>query len=144
MKAWRVQCRCTVHYANTVMVRGVTLDQALEKAVARAGDEPEWQPLAYSPIFVDAVAQAEPDPVQGPELLIPVPPRFTERDTPPVVLIVVSHGCINRIWAKRGPIRVLVRDYDAAIHATDRSKIRLDHGGRSYVLTEWSDEFPVE
>jgi hypothetical protein len=144
MKVWRVQCRCTVDYANTVMVRGETLDQALEKAVAQAGNEPEWQVLAYGPIFIDAIAEAGRDPGQGSEPLIPVPPRFTGHGLPPVVLIVVSHGSIDRIWTKRGPVRVLVRDYDAAIHATDRSKMRFDHGGRCYVLTEWGDEFPLE
>jgi hypothetical protein len=143
MKVWRVQCRYIVHYANTVMVRGETPDQALEKAVAQASDEPEWQPLGYGPIFVDAIAEADSDPGQGPQPFIPVPPRFTERGTQPVVLIGVSHGCIDRIWIKHGPVRVLVRDYDAASHAADRSKMRVDRAGRSYVLTEWGDEVPL-
>lgn len=58
MTSWTVQCGYAAYYANTVTVEAATLDEALEKAIVVANDDPSWKALDHcGPTFIDAVAE---------------------------------------------------------------------------------------
>ena len=42
MTHYTVCCGYASHYYNTVTVEADTLDEALEKAIEQAGDDPHW------------------------------------------------------------------------------------------------------
>ena len=85
MTYFTVCCGYASHYHNTVTVEADTLDEALEKAIEQASDDPHWKSVDQaSQTFVDAVAEGEEaDPWSG--TAIPIPDRFTEKGEPPVV-----------------------------------------------------------
>ena len=83
-----VQAGYSTHYANTVTVEADTLEEALEKALEAANEDPDgWRSTDHvTDSFVDAVCQgADRDPWG--EGALPVPDRFTERGEPPVVTL---------------------------------------------------------
>ena len=83
-----VQVGYSTHYANTVTVEADTLEEALEKALEAANQNPDgWRSTDHvTDSFVDAVCQgADRDPWG--EGALPVPDRFTERGEPPVVTL---------------------------------------------------------
>ena len=83
-----VQAGYSTHYANTVTVEADTLEEALEKAIEAANQNPDgWRSTDHvTDSFVDAVCQgADRDPWG--EGAPPVPDRFTERGEPPVVTL---------------------------------------------------------
>ena len=60
MTYYTVCCGYASHYRNTVTVEADTLDEALEKAIEQAGDDPHWKSVDQaSQTFVDAVAEGE-------------------------------------------------------------------------------------
>ena len=64
-----------------------TLDEALEKAIEQAGDDPQWKSVGQaSQTFVEALAEGEDADPWG-DTAIPVPDRFTEKGEPPVVTL---------------------------------------------------------
>ena len=76
------------HHANTVTVEADTLEEALEKAIEAANEDPDgWRSTDHvSDTFIDAVCEgADRDPWG--EGALPVPDRFTERGEPPVVTL---------------------------------------------------------
>ena len=83
-----VQAGYSTHYANTATVEADTLEEALEKAIEAANQNPDgWRSTDHvTDSFVDAVCQgADRDPWG--EGALPVPDRFTERGEPPVVTL---------------------------------------------------------
>ena len=87
MTHYTVCCGYASHYHNTVTVEAGTLDEALEKAIAQAGDDPNWKSADYcSPTFVEALAEGEDADPWG-DTAIPIPDRFTQNGEPPVVTL---------------------------------------------------------
>ena len=85
MTHYTVCCGYASHYHNTVTVEADTLDEALEKAIEQAGDDPHWKPSDdCGPTFVDAIAGGEDADPWG-YTAIPIPDRFTQNGEPPVV-----------------------------------------------------------
>ena len=83
-----VQCSYVAHHANTVTIMADTLEEALEKAIEAANEDPDgWRSTDHvSDTVIDAVCQgADRDPWG--EGALPVPDRFTERGEPPVVTL---------------------------------------------------------
>ena len=83
-----VQAGYSSHHANTVTVEADTLEEALEKALEAANEDPDgWRSTDHvSDTVIDAVCEgADCDPWG--EGALPVPDRFTERGEPPVVTL---------------------------------------------------------
>ena len=83
-----LQCSYVAHHANTVTIMADTLEEALEKALEAANEDPDgWRSTDHvTDSFIDAVCQgADCDPWG--ESALPVPDRFTERGEPPVVML---------------------------------------------------------
>ena len=77
MTHFTVCCGYASHYHNTVTVEADTLDEALEKAIEQAGDDPHWKSADYcSSTFVEALAEGMDADPWG-DTAIPVPDRFT-------------------------------------------------------------------
>ena len=87
MTLYTVCCGYASHYHNTVTVEADTLDEALEKAIEQAGDDPHWKSADYcGPTFVEALAEGEDADPWG-DTAIPIPDRFTQNGEPPVVTL---------------------------------------------------------
>ena len=87
MNHYTVCCGYASHYHNTVTVEADSLDEALEKAIEQAGDDPHWKSADYcGSTFVDAIAEGEEADPWG-DTAIPVPDHFTEKGEPPVVTL---------------------------------------------------------
>ena len=87
MNHYTVCCGYASHYHNTVTVEADTLDEALEKAIEQAGDDPHWKSADYcGSTFVDAIAEGEEADPWG-DTAIPVPDHFTVKGEPPVVTL---------------------------------------------------------
>ena len=104
-KPWTVQCSYMSHVANTVTVEADTLEEALEKAIEAANEDPAgWKSTGHvSDSHVDAVCEgADADPWGDGTL--PIPDRFTERGEPPVVTLTgpVPPGAVE-VSGGRGP-----------------------------------------
>ena len=75
---YTVCCGYASHYHNTVTVEADSLDEALEKAIEQAGDDPHWKSADYcGSTFVDAIAEGEDADPWG-DTAIPIPDRFTQ------------------------------------------------------------------
>ena len=86
MTYFTVCCGYASHYHNTVTVEADTLDEALEKAIEQAGDDPHWKSVDQaSQTFVDAVAEGEDADLC--DAAIAIPDRFTQNGEPPVVTL---------------------------------------------------------
>ena len=88
-RQFTVQAGYSTHYANTVTVEADNLEEALEKAIEAANDDPDgWRSTDHvSDTFVDAVCEgADADPWDR-DGALPVPDRFSERGEPPVVTL---------------------------------------------------------
>ena len=83
-RPFTVQTGYFIHFANTVTVEAQTLEEALEKAVAAANENPEgWKGTDHvTDSFVDAACEGAGGDPWG-EGALPVPDRFTERGEPP-------------------------------------------------------------
>ena len=87
MTHYTVCCCYASHYRNTVTVEADTLDEALEKAIEQAGDDPHWKSVDQaSQTFVEALAEGMDADPWG-DTALPVPDRFTEKGEPPVVTL---------------------------------------------------------
>ena len=83
-----IQCSYSSHHANTVTVEADTLEEALEKALEAANEDPDgWRSTDHvSDTVIDAVCEGADSDPWG-EGALPVPDRFTERGEPPVVTL---------------------------------------------------------
>ena len=76
MTHYTVCCGYAFHYHNTVTAEADTLDEALEKAIEQAGDDPHWKSVDQaSQTFVEALAEGMDADPWG-DTAIPVPDRF--------------------------------------------------------------------
>jgi len=144
MKRWTVQCSFATYDAKIVVVDAETLDEALEKAVAKANESDGWFALDVSGnTFVDAAAEGDDvDPWKEFESSLPIPARFTERGEPPRVIVTVSGGVVQNVEIEGGTVRVEVRDYDT--DGADDPNIQTDEDGDRFTLADWSNDLPPE
>ena len=126
-RKFTIQCAYHAHYANTVTVEADSLDEALEKAIETANEDPAgWRSTDHcSETYVDAVCEgADGDPWGDGGL--PVPDRFSEHGEPPVVTLTgpVPPGAVEvsggrvlvRIVAESGTVASEVRDPPASAY----------------------------
>ena len=118
---WTVQCAYMSHVANTVTVEADTLEEALDKAIEAANEDPAgWKSTGdVTDSYVDAVCEGVDADPWG-DGTLPVPDRFTERGEPPVVTLTgpappgaveVSGGrVLVRIATEAGTVTSEVRD----------------------------------
>ena len=88
MTYFTVCCGYASHYRNTVTVEADTLDEALEKAIEQAGDDPHWKSADHCQLKHlsrpwPRVMDADP----WGDTTLPVPDHFTEKGEPPVVTL---------------------------------------------------------
>ena len=77
MTYYTVCCGYASHYRNTVTVEADTFDEALEKAIEQAGDDPHWKSVDQaSQTFVEALAEGMDADPWG-DTALSVPDRFT-------------------------------------------------------------------
>ena len=87
-KQFTVQCGFAAYHANTVSVEAETLDEALEKAIEVANQDPNWKSVDHcGPSFVDACCIGRDEDPWDRDKSLPVPARFTEKGEPPVVTL---------------------------------------------------------
>ena len=80
MTWYTVQASYPAYYANTVSVEAETLEEALEKAIEAANDDPNWKSLDHcGPTHVDAYCMGRDEDPWDDDKSLPVPARFTER-----------------------------------------------------------------
>lgn len=146
MKRWTVQCTYAAYYANTVVVEAATLDQACERAIAEANDDPCWKSLDdCGPTFVDAIAEGDvADPWTGFRSSLPVPGAYSEHGTPPLVTVTVSGGVVQHVAITGGKVRVQVRDYDTDGADPNDPTLETDETGARYALADWSNDLPPD
>ena len=88
MTWFTVQCGYPAYYANTVSVEAETLEEALEKAIEVANQDPNWKGLDHcGPSFVDACGIGRDTDLWDRDASLPVPARFTEKGEPPLVTL---------------------------------------------------------
>ena len=87
-KPFTIQCGFAAYHANTVSVEAETLEEALEKAIEVANQDPNWKSVDHcSSTFVDAYCMGRDEDPWDRDKSLPVPARFTERGEPPVVTL---------------------------------------------------------
>ena len=88
MTWYTVQASYPAYYANTVSVEAETLEEALEKAIEAANDDPNWKSVDHcGPSFCDACCIGRDADPWDDDKSVPVPARFTEHGAPPVVTL---------------------------------------------------------
>ena len=110
-RAWTVQCGYMVHYANTVTVEADTLDEALEKAIGTANEDPAgWRSTDHvTDTHVDAVSEGAGADPWG-EGSLPVPDRFSEHGEPPLVTVRIGPDGRPDARVEGGRARVRILD----------------------------------
>ena len=87
-----------------------TLDEALEKAIEQAGDDPHWKSADYcGSTFVDAIAEGEEADPWG-DTAIPIPDRFTQNGEPPGGIEVAGGTVRIRFIEHAGTVTTEVTD----------------------------------
>ena len=98
---YTIQCGYAGYFANTVTVEAEMLEDALEKAIETANQNPGWKSVDHcGPTFIDAFCMGEDADPWDPTVSLPVPDRFTEQGEPPVVTLTDPPG---RTAASRSP-----------------------------------------
>ena len=88
MTWYTVQASYAAYHANTVSVEAETLEEALEKAIEVANQDPNWKSVDHcGPSFVDACCMGRDEDPWDDSKSLPVPARFTEKGEPPVVTL---------------------------------------------------------
>ncbi len=88
MTWYSVQASYAGYFANTVSVEADTLEEALEKAIEVANQDPHWKSVDHcGPTYIDACCIGrDADPWER-QTTLPVPARFTEKGEPPLVTL---------------------------------------------------------
>ena len=120
MTWYTVQCGFAAYHANTVSVQADTLEEALEKAIEPANDDPNWKSLDHcGPTHVDACCIGRDEDPWDDDKSLPVPARFTERGEPPVITLTGPRPP-GGLEVKGGTVRIRFVD-DAATVTTEVS-----------------------
>ena len=91
MTWYTIQAAYAGYFANTVSVDAETLEEALQKAIEVANQDPNWKSVDHcGPSFVDACCMGRDEDPWDKNKSLPVPARFTERGEPPVVTLTGS------------------------------------------------------
>lgn len=110
MTWFTVQCGCPAYYGNTVSVEADTLEEALEKAIEKANDDPGWKSVDHcGPTFIDACRVGRDEDPWDRDASLPVPARFTEKREPPVVTL-AGAGPPGGIEVSGGTVRIRFQD----------------------------------
>lgn len=117
MTWYTVQAAYASYYANTVTVEADTPEQALDRAIEQANDDPLWKSVDHcGDTFVDAFCVGrDADPFHR-DAGLPVPPRFTENGEPPLVTLdpQCPHGTLE---VTRGTVQFRFLDPTATVTA---------------------------
>ena len=115
MTWYTVQCGYPAFYANTVTVEADTLDEALEKAIEVANQDPNWKSVDHcGPTHVDTYCVGrDEDPWDG-NTSLPVPARFSEKGEPPVVTLTGPRPP-GGVEVKGGTVRIRFADRAATV-----------------------------
>ena len=133
MTWYTVQASYPAYYGNAVSVEAETLEEALEKAIEAANDDPNWKSLDHcGPTHVDACCMGrDEDPWDGDKSL-PVPARFTEQGEPPIVTLTGPRPP-GGVEVTGGTVRIRFLD-DAATVTTEVSDPPPPPGNKPVVI----------
>ena len=88
MTAYTVQCGFSSYHANTVSVEADTLEEALEKAIETANQDPNWKSVDHcGPTHVDACCMGRDEDPWDDKKSLSVPARFSEQGEPPIITL---------------------------------------------------------
>ena len=88
MTWYTVQTTCAGYYGNIVSVEADTIEDALEKAIEAANQDPNWKSVDHcGPTFIDSCCMGRDADPWDRDKSLPVPARFTEKGEPPVVTL---------------------------------------------------------
>ena len=110
-RPFTVQTGYFIHFANTVTVEAQTLEEALEKAVAAANENPEgWKGTDHvTDSFVDAACEGAGGDPWG-DGSLPIPDRFTERGEPPLVTVSLDPDGKPSVQVQGGSVTTRILD----------------------------------
>ena len=115
MTWYTVQASYPTWYANTVSVEAGTPEEALEKAIEAANDDPNWKSLDHcGRTHVDACCMGRDEDPWDRDNSLPVPARFTEKGEPPVVTLTGSRPP-GGVEVTGGTVRVRFADPAATV-----------------------------
>lgn len=144
MTHFTVQCGYAAYYFRTETVEAGTLEDALDKAIAKANGNSNWSSAdVCGNTFVDAAAEGGDVDLWSDDIAQrTIPARFTEQGEGPRVIVIVKDGAVESVSIQQGFARVEVRDYDVDGSSPGDPDIRTDAEGRRYAFTDWSNTFP--
>ena len=117
MTWYTVQCAYAGYFANTVSIEADTLEEALEKAVEAANQDPNWKSVDHcGATFVDACCIGRDEDPWDDGKSLPVPARFTEKGEPPVVTLTGPRPP-GGIEVTGGTVRIRFADRAATVTA---------------------------
>ena len=88
MTWYTVQAGYAGYFANTVSVEADSVDDALQKSVEEANNDPNWKSVDHcGSTFVDAYCVGRDEDPWDSDKSLPVPARFTEQGEPPLVTL---------------------------------------------------------
>lgn len=120
MTWFTVQAAYAGYFANTVSVEADTLEQALEKAIEAANQDPNWKSVDHcGPTFIDAFCAGRDEDPWDNEKSLPVPARFSEKGEPPLVTLTGARPP-GGVEVTGGAVRIRFVD-DAATVTTEVS-----------------------
>ncbi len=89
MTWYTVQAAYAGYFANTVSVEADTLEEALEKAIEVANQDPNWKSVDHcGATFVDTCCIGRDEDPWDDDKSLPVRARFTEKGEPPIVTLI--------------------------------------------------------
>jgi len=88
MTWFTVQTTYAGYYGNIVSVEADTIEEALEKAIEAANQDPNWKSVDHcGPTFIDSCCMGRDADPWDRDANLPVPARFTEKGEPPLVTL---------------------------------------------------------
>ena len=114
-RQFTVQCGFAAYHANTVSVEAETLEEALEKAIEVANQDPNWKSVDHCrPTHVDACCIGRDEDPWDRDKSLPVPARFTERGEPPIVTLTGPQPP-GGVEVTGGAVRIRFVDHTATV-----------------------------